>query len=379
MRPVAFASLLVFQLLTAQNQAAQFTTGVETAIEVPFDPAIVPPTGLTVEAWVTYDDTTIPTTSWYWPTIARQNIVPQHASWFLRVGASNTAARNLEFLVEDENAVLYTLSWPFAASALASWTHLAATFDGQVMRLFVNGAQVTSRTLARRFEIVDNGGILRIGNGDASRPGQEAWNGLIDELRVWPMPRTQAEIAATMQQALTSMPGGVLTFNLDGHAVDTSHGLFGVPFGAVGYQPAPALPIVSPVTLAAGPGTTTCQRSIDLALGSAPRIGNGAFALWCTKVTATAPLGLAVLAARPAPATQPPVLGVALAFDLGSIAGQFVLVPGGTGLGVARLALPVPNLPGLSGVGFVAQFGFVDGGCGPQGFTASDGLVFAIK
>lgn len=379
MRLATLASVILSVPLLAQNQALQFTSGVETAVEVPFDQAMVPPTGLTVEAWVTYDDSTIPSGGWYWPTIARQNIAPQHTSWLLRVGAANTATRAVEFIVEDGNATLYTLSWAFAAGALANWTHLAVTFDGQIMKLFVNGSQVATRTLPRAFEIVDNGGILRIGNGDASLPGHEAWNGLIDEVRVWPMPRGAAEIQAGMQQELMTVPGHVLTFNCNGSYVDSSSGLVGTALGTVGFQPGPPLTMVMPVALPVGQSTTTCARSLDIGIGSVPMVGNGALRLWCTKVTTSAPLGLCILAARSAPAAQPPLFGVALAVDFTSILTQMLLVPGSSGVGLASVALPVPNNQALSGVGFVAQFGFVDALCGPQGFSASDGLVFGIQ
>lgn len=379
MRMLALASVVLFPSLVAQNQALQFQTGIETAVEVPYDAAMVPPTGLTVEAWVTYDDSTIPSGGWYWPTIARQNIAPQHTSWLLRVGAATSSARVVECIVEGPNAALYTLSWPFTAGALSTWTHLAFTFDGQVMNLYANGALAATRTLPSAFRVVDNGGILRIGNGDASAPGHEAWNGLIDELRVWPMPRSAAEIQADMGHELLGMPGGVLTFNGNGSYVDSSRGLIGAALGNVPFQPGPALTSLQPVALPIGQSTTACAHSIDLALGSAPVVGNAALRLWCTQVTPGSPLGFCVLATRQAPVAQPPVLGLLLAFDFASIVAHPLLLPGSTGLGRASVPLPVPNQPAMAGVGFISQFGFIDAVCGPQGYSASRGLVFAVQ
>src|SRR5712672_1181021 len=84
---LATTALVSFAALgTTQNQGIQLVAGIDGAVEVPFDPAMVPPTGLTVEAWITFDESTVPVGSgFYWPTIARQNIAAQGESWLLRV------------------------------------------------------------------------------------------------------------------------------------------------------------------------------------------------------------------------------------------------------------------------------------------------------
>ena len=75
---LAFSSLCIFACATAlpcQNVGITLTSGVNGYLEVPFDPAMIPPSGLTVEAWVTYDSTTLQP-GFVWPTILRQNILP---------------------------------------------------------------------------------------------------------------------------------------------------------------------------------------------------------------------------------------------------------------------------------------------------------------
>ncbi len=64
------------------------------------------------------------------------------------------------------------------------WTHLAATYDGDILRLFVNGAQVGSRTLP---EALDGsfGGPLTFG---ANNVWGEHFHGLIDEVRIYNRP-----------------------------------------------------------------------------------------------------------------------------------------------------------------------------------------------
>lgn len=378
--PVCALAVLAALLPAQTNQGIQLTTGVSGYVDVPASPLLVPTTGLTVEAWITFDDSTVPTGVYYWPTVARQNVSPAAESWVLRVGSANTNNRNVEWKVRTP-AGLQAVIYSFAPAEFANWTHLAGTYDGQTLKIFKNGTQVATSTLPVQAAISNAGGILRIGDGDQSTPGREVWNGQIDELRVWPFARSGAEIAAAMNEELQNFPGKVLTFNLNGSYQDSSQNLVGVATGAVAFVNAPALTVQYFAGINTGSSTSTCPSSIDSQLGSVPTVGNAAFAVWCTQAPApaTTPLGLGIAAFQAAPAAQPPVLGVNLAFDFTTVALQVVLVPGSTGLGTARMALPIPNNQALIGFGLVCQFGFVDGGCGPQGFSASDGMAFSVR
>ena len=67
-----------------------------------------------------------------------------------------------------------------AALPLNVWSHLAATFDGTTLRLYVNSVQVASRLLFT--QIATSTGALTIG-GDALY-GQH-FSGRIDEVRIY--------------------------------------------------------------------------------------------------------------------------------------------------------------------------------------------------
>jgi len=86
----------------------------------------------------------------------------------------------------------------------AAWHHLAATYDGSKLRLYVDG--VLDDSLAQGgISIPTSGGTLSLG----ARPaGENQFDGLIDDVRIWARARTQAEIQASMNQAL-SIPTGV--------------------------------------------------------------------------------------------------------------------------------------------------------------------------
>jgi hypothetical protein len=373
-RPLAAFALLAAAATPglAQNQAVQLTTGVDAHFDVPYDPAFVAPSGLTVEAWVTYDDSTIPTGLFYWPTIARQNVAPGQESWLFRVGASNTNNLSLEFAVRQQNGQVPRIAYRFTPGQFAVWTHLAATFDGATLTILVNGAPVQTQTFPNS-PIADNGGALRVGNGDVSAPGHETWNGQIDELRIWPFARSAAEISATINDEIIGLPGEALTFNLNGNYVDSSRGRVGTPVGPIQFT-ASALNLNQRITAALniGPASNTCSRAMASAFGSLPLVGNPSFALVGTGGPASA-AGTALIAAGLA-GSPLAILGV-----------QFHLQPALVGvtvptdaLGNARLPLGVPNQPALAGVGLAAQWLFLDPACGSQGLTASEGLGFTI-
>ena len=82
------------------------------------------------------------------------------------------------------------------AAAERRWSHLAMTWDGLTIRVYVNGAQVSSSALAGTALTSD--GPLRIG-GNGVWP--EWFNGLIDEVRVYNRALSAAEIATDRDTA----------------------------------------------------------------------------------------------------------------------------------------------------------------------------------
>jgi hypothetical protein len=86
-----------------------------------------------------------------------------------------------------------------AALPLNTWTHLATTYDGANLRLFVNGNQVA--IFATTGNILTSSGSLRIG-GNAV--WGEYFGGLIDEVRIYNRALTAAEIQADMNAPLAS-------------------------------------------------------------------------------------------------------------------------------------------------------------------------------
>jgi hypothetical protein len=91
----------------------------------------------------------------------------------------------------------------FASSPTAipvkAWTHLAVTYDGALIRLFINGVQVASKAQTGTIEANSNG--LRIGG---NVPYGEYFKGIIDEVRIYNRALTAAEIQTDMQTPIAA-------------------------------------------------------------------------------------------------------------------------------------------------------------------------------
>ena len=83
------------------------------------------------------------------------------------------------------------------AIAVNAWTHLALTYDGANLRLYVNGTQVAIRAATGAIQATAN--PLWIGG---NQPYGEYFRGLIDEARVYNRALSQTEIQNDMNVPL---------------------------------------------------------------------------------------------------------------------------------------------------------------------------------
>ncbi|MGB7218885.1 MAG: LamG-like jellyroll fold domain-containing protein, partial [Vicinamibacterales bacterium] len=161
--------------------ALQFN-GTNTLVTVANAASLALTTGMTVEAWVMPAATLSG-----WRTILHKNV---DRFYLFASSDTNTPAAGGTFAGGNQNTV--------APSALAAnvWTHLAGTFDGATVRLYVNGVQVASQ--AQTTPLTTSTGTLQIGGSGYG----EYFNGWIDELRVYNRARTALEIQQDMLTAV---------------------------------------------------------------------------------------------------------------------------------------------------------------------------------
>jgi len=150
-------------------------------INVTHTPILNPANELTLEAWIYLVD---------------------NVNEFI-IGKENSTEGKYRLLVNNAGKLEFELNNQFtvvSTSALSKnqWYHVAATFDGSSMKLFINGVQNAMQTFAP-FTIQANTDNLRIG-----RSYQFTYfNGMIDEVRVWNIARNESEILSAKNQALT--------------------------------------------------------------------------------------------------------------------------------------------------------------------------------
>ncbi len=144
-------------------------------------------TGMTLEAWV-YPTTT--SSQW-------KDIIYKANDMYYLEGSSTQSGAPATGGAFGANANLYGT----APLPINTWSHLAATYDGAMMQLLVNGVQVASLAQTGPFQTSTQ--ALTIG-GDAIY-GQY-WTGLIDEVRIYNRALSQTEIQSDMNISI----GGTL-------------------------------------------------------------------------------------------------------------------------------------------------------------------------
>lgn len=146
--------------------------------------------GFTLEAWVR------PTSAETAAPIFTKNS-PEGAAYQLLAGGESSG--KAEGIVVDESKAAASVT---ASTALTAdrWTYLALTDDGEHLRLFVNGelASSTSASTPRSSE-----GNLEIGGDQLT---EDYFDGLIDDVRIYPGAHGEGEISEDMGIAIQTQP-----------------------------------------------------------------------------------------------------------------------------------------------------------------------------
>ncbi|HSZ87680.1 MAG TPA: LamG domain-containing protein, partial [Puia sp.] len=145
--------------------------------------------------------------------------------------SNNTTNTGYIFPRTDDNwahvvAYLYIGGWktfsvPYAS--LNAWHHLAFTYDGATMKIYIDGVLAGSQVQTGTIAI--NSNVLALG----TQPGfPENFGGSADEIRIWNIARTQTQIQSAMNAEIdpTTQTGLVSYYNMDqGIAAGTNTGL----------------------------------------------------------------------------------------------------------------------------------------------------------
>jgi len=148
---------------------------------------------ITLEAWIF--PTAFSTNFWENVIVNKLSSTVSHG-YNLRCGGngkvefyvSNTYA-NSGYAISDEGSI-----------QLNTWSHLAGTYDGTNVKLYINGKLV--KTTPFTLDIAATDWPLCIGNHGYPGYPERPFIGKIDEVRVWNIARTEAEIKANMYKEI---------------------------------------------------------------------------------------------------------------------------------------------------------------------------------
>jgi len=207
------------------KSARGFTATAQSFVFVPYNPVLESPRDFTVEAWLYLNDISryeLSAVAMRWSPVANQQ------SWLLGVvgrklsGATNTTpspgwfdevvtplvTAHLVFAFRPDLAAGLQTIQSSVELPLNRWVHVAATVDGEVVRLFLDGrldVQAAVPNGIRRSDaplvvgnaldprrLIDTGGDLRQDPSNLPLPWY-ALNGTVDELRISNTARTTFE------------------------------------------------------------------------------------------------------------------------------------------------------------------------------------------
>jgi hypothetical protein len=114
--------------------------------------------------------------------------------------------QNKVSLILGNNSSDWNLVTSNTALTPGAWSHIAATYDGSTVKVYVNGLLDKSSTWTNG--ITDSGTNLLLG----SRSGTTFYSGQMDEVRVWTVARTEAEIRETLCRTLVGNEAGLAAY-----------------------------------------------------------------------------------------------------------------------------------------------------------------------
>jgi PKD repeat protein len=169
--------------------------GINDWVTLPITPSLTLSTGMTLEAWV------YPTALSGWRTVILQEL-PDGLAYAL-YAHDDVSHPSVHVHTDAEVAAAGEASLP-----LNTWSHLAGTYDGTTLRLYVNGIEVRQQEVSG--DIVTTGRVVRLGGNSV---WGEFFEGSIDEVRIYDRVLTAAEIQTDMQTPVSVPEAPVAGFS----------------------------------------------------------------------------------------------------------------------------------------------------------------------
>lgn len=143
---------------------------IDDAVSAPDSPSLRPTAGLTLEAYIRAEPDA-------WVVLGKQV-----GGGFANSYQLELTSGILGFNLSDENHAEHKLQTPF--SSWNEWKHVAATWDGSTMRIYVDGCEAASAAYAGNIGYDGNPVIIGADDDGGGVPGNAPFHGLIDEVRI---------------------------------------------------------------------------------------------------------------------------------------------------------------------------------------------------
>ena len=185
--------------LMAQNHALLFD-GTNDKVGILDSPELNPTNGMTIEAWINAAQWN--SNIWGGVIVGKQGTNPDKGYCF-------TAGQNgrVEFTV-SVNEGWKSVATP-ALLGTNAWYHVAGVYTGTQVMLYINGQLIGTEDAIG--ELTNGTGVVMNLGDNPTWPGR-FWNGRLDEIRIWEVARSEAEIQANMSIELTGNEEGLVAY-----------------------------------------------------------------------------------------------------------------------------------------------------------------------
>ncbi len=150
---------------------------------------------LTIEAWIY--PTNFKSNRWENTIASKVDWDPSTYGWSFRYGSTSGT---LEFNMSAPNNAWIDCTATNVLT-LNTWQHVAATYNGSVVKIYVNGSEVATKDVSSNISITSKN--LLIGAIDNSGEWRNMV-GYIDQVRIWNIARSQSQISNNLTNSVTS-------------------------------------------------------------------------------------------------------------------------------------------------------------------------------
>ena len=157
-------------------------------------------------------------------------------NYFLGISSTNTLCADFENFVAVDNSPNHPLTAATGVNSTISngvWYHGAVTYDGTVMKLYLNGNLVAQATLnVTPAAATDSYVALATTVRSDTFVAAGFFSGAMDEVRIWNVALSQCQIIGSMNLELTAGAGLIGRWGLnDGSGLIATNSIGGAPSG----------------------------------------------------------------------------------------------------------------------------------------------------